>query len=115
VRVIAPDVGGGLGQKVETWPQDVALSYLTMASGRPIKWIEERWENLLAYHGHGYAAEVEAAVKREGAILGMRFRIVADVGAYFLTATAGCFTWLLGGLWLMRATPYAPILAPETF
>ena len=88
MRVIAPDVGGGLGQKVETWPQDVALSYLAMASGRPIKWIEKRWENLLAYHGDGYAAEVEAA---------------------------GCFTWLLGGLWLMRATPYAPILAPETF
>ena len=89
VRVIAPDVGGGFGQKVETWPEDVALSYLAMALGRPIKWIEERRENLLAYHGRGYAAEVEAAVKRDGSILGMRFRIVADVGAYFLTATAG--------------------------
>ncbi len=89
VRVIAPDVGGGFGQKVETWPEDVALSYLAMNLGRPIKWIEERWENLLAYHGRGYAAEVEAAVKRDGLILGMRFRIVADVGAYFLTATAG--------------------------
>jgi aerobic carbon-monoxide dehydrogenase large subunit len=89
VRVIAPDVGGGFGQKVETWPEDIALSYLAMALGRPIKWVEERWENLLAYHGRGYAAEVEAAVKRDGSILGMRFRIVADVGAYFLTATAG--------------------------
>jgi carbon-monoxide dehydrogenase large subunit len=89
LRVIAPDVGGGFGQKVETWPEDVALSYLAMALGRPIKWVEERWENLLAYHGRGYAAEVEAAVKRDGSILGMRFRIVADVGAYFLTATAG--------------------------
>jgi aerobic carbon-monoxide dehydrogenase large subunit len=89
VRVIAPDVGGGFGQKVETWPEDVALSYLAMVLGRPINWVEERWENLLAYHGRGYAAEVEAAVKRDGSILGMRFRIVADVGAYFLTATAG--------------------------
>jgi aerobic carbon-monoxide dehydrogenase large subunit len=89
LRVIAPDVGGGFGQKVETWPEDVALSYLAMALGQPIKWVEERWENLLAYHGRGYAAEVEAAVKRDGSILGMRFRIVADVGAYFLTATAG--------------------------
>jgi aerobic carbon-monoxide dehydrogenase large subunit len=89
VRVIAPDVGGGFGQKVETWPEDIALSYLAMELGRPIKWVEERWENLLAYHGRGYAAEVEAAVKRDGAILAMRFRIVADVGAYFLTATAG--------------------------
>ena len=89
VRVIAPDVGGGFGQKVETWPEDVALSYLAMTLGRPLKWVEERRENLLAYHGRGHAAEVEAAVKRDGSILGMRFRIVADVGAYFLTATAG--------------------------
>ncbi|MGH8068283.1 MAG: xanthine dehydrogenase family protein molybdopterin-binding subunit [Candidatus Entotheonellia bacterium] len=89
VRVIAPDVGGGFGQKVETWPEDVALSYLAMVLGRPINWVEERWENLLAYHGRGYTAEVEAAVKRDGSILGMCFRIVADVGAYFLTATAG--------------------------
>lgn len=89
LRVIAPDVGGGFGQKVEVWPEDVALSYLAMALGRPIKWIEERWENLLAYHGRGHAAEVEAAVTRDGVILGMRFRIVADVGAYFLTSTPG--------------------------
>ncbi|HEX9868644.1 MAG TPA: xanthine dehydrogenase family protein molybdopterin-binding subunit, partial [Candidatus Tectomicrobia bacterium] len=89
VRVIAPDVGGGFGQKVETWPEDVALSYLAMTLGRPLKWVEERRENLLAYHGRGHAAEVEAAVMRDGSILGMRFRIVADVGAYFLTATAG--------------------------
>ena len=89
MRVIAPDVGGGFGQKVETWPEDIALSYLAMALGRPIKWVEERWENLLAYHGRGYSAEVEAAVKRDGSIQGMRFHIVADVGAYFLTATAG--------------------------
>ncbi len=89
LRVIAPDVGGGFGQKVETWPEDIALSYLAMELGRPIKWVEDRWENLLAYHGRGYAAEVEAAVLRDGSILGMRFHIVADVGAYFLTATAG--------------------------
>jgi carbon-monoxide dehydrogenase large subunit len=89
IRVIAPDVGGGFGQKVETWPEDVALSYLAIALRRPIKWVEDRRENLLAYHGRGYAAEVEAAVKRDGTILGMRFHIVADVGAYFLTATAG--------------------------
>jgi carbon-monoxide dehydrogenase large subunit len=89
VRVIAPDVGGGFGQKVEVWPEDVVLSYLAMALRRPIKWVEERMENMLAYHGRGHAAEVEAAVRRDGVILGMRFRIVADVGAYFLTSTPG--------------------------
>jgi aerobic carbon-monoxide dehydrogenase large subunit len=89
VRVIAPDVGGGFGQKVEIWPEDIALSYLAIQLAQPIKWIEERRENMLAYHGRGYSAEVEAAARRDGTILGMRFRIFADVGAYFLNATSG--------------------------
>lgn len=89
VRVIAPDVGGGFGQKVEIWPEDIALSYLAITLGQPVKWIEERWENMLAYHGRGYSADVEAAARRDGTILGMRFRILADVGGYFLNATPG--------------------------
>src|SRR4029434_5156529 len=47
------------------------------------------WENMLAYHGRGYSAEVEAAARRDGTILGMRFRIIADVGAYFLNSSPG--------------------------
>ncbi len=89
LRVIAPDVGGGFGQKVEIWPEDVALSYLAIMLERPIKWVEDRQENMLAYHGRGHTAEVEAAVKKDGSLLGMRFRIIADVGAYFLTASPG--------------------------
>lgn len=49
VRVVAPDVGGGFGQKVEVWGEDIALGYLALALGRPIKWVEERWENILCY------------------------------------------------------------------
>ena len=89
VRVVAPDVGGGFGQKVEVWPEDLALSYLAIELGRPIKWIEERWENMLAYHGRGIQGEVEAAVKSDGSVLAMRTRMIADVGAYFLTSTPG--------------------------
>ena len=89
IRVIAPDVGGGFGQKVEVWPEDLVLSYLAIELNRPIKWVEERWENMLAYHARGYLGEVEAAVKNDGSILGMRVRMVADVGAYFLTSTPG--------------------------
>src|SRR2546429_3223278 len=63
--------------------------YLAMRLAQPIKWIEERWENMLAYHGRGYSAEVEAAARRDGTILGMRFRIIADVGAYFLNSSPG--------------------------
>jgi len=50
---------------VEIWPEDIALSYLAMQLAQPIKWIEERWKNMLAYHGRGYSAEVEAAAKRD--------------------------------------------------
>ncbi len=89
VRVITPDVGGGFGQKVELWPEDVACSYLAMTLRRPIKWIESRRENLLAYHGRGYCGDVEAAVRSDGRILGMRCRILADLGAYSLNATPG--------------------------
>jgi carbon-monoxide dehydrogenase large subunit len=89
LRVIAPDVGGGFGQKVEIWPEEAACSYLAMTLERPIKWIETRRENMLAYHGRGYCGDVQAAVKRDGTILGMRFRLLADLGAYFLNATPG--------------------------
>ena len=87
IRVLAPDVGGGFGQKVEIWPEDVVLSYLAILLERPVKWIEERWENLLAYHGRGYHADVEAAARKDGSVLGMRLRMVADLGAYCLTST----------------------------
>jgi carbon-monoxide dehydrogenase large subunit len=89
IRVIAPDVGGGFGQKVEIWPEDVACSYLAMTLERPIKWIETRRENLLAYHGRGYCADMEAAVTHDGRILAIRCRILADLGAYSLNATPG--------------------------
>ncbi|MBQ12030.1 MAG: carbon monoxide dehydrogenase [Planctomyces sp.] len=89
IRVIVPDVGGGFGQKVELWPEELALGQAAMVIQRPIKWVEERWENLLAYHARGFSGEVEAAVKNDGTILGMRMRFVADMGAYFLIMSPG--------------------------
>ena len=89
IRAIAPDVGGGFGQKLDVWPEEVASAYLAITLGRPIKWIEDRVENMLASHGRGYTGDVEAAVTNDGRITGMRFRIVADLGAYFLSSTGG--------------------------
>ncbi|MDP6549650.1 MAG: xanthine dehydrogenase family protein molybdopterin-binding subunit [Dehalococcoidia bacterium] len=89
VQVIAPDVGGGFGQKAEAWPEDLAMSHLAIRLERPIKWVEERWENMLAYQARGHSAEVEAAVESDGSILAMRFRIIADLGAYLLNSSAG--------------------------
>ena len=54
VRVVAPDVGGGFGEKGGLYPEEIAVSYLAILLGRPVKWVEERWENMLAFHGRGH-------------------------------------------------------------
>lgn len=88
IRVLAPDVGGGFGQKMEMWAEYVAVSWLAIHLGRPVKWVEGRIENLLTYHGRGFHAEVEAAVNHDGKILGMRFDMVGDLGAYVMAFTS---------------------------
>jgi carbon-monoxide dehydrogenase large subunit len=87
VRVIAPDVGGSFGVKDCLFPEDVLMPYLAMRLRRPVKWIEERRENMLAYHGRGHSLDIEAAVRRDGVLLGLRVSVVADIGAYFLLTT----------------------------
>jgi carbon-monoxide dehydrogenase large subunit len=87
VRVIAPDVGGSFGVKDCLFPEDVLIPYLAIRLRRPVKWIEERRENMLAYHGRGHSLDIEAAVRRDGVLLGIRVRVVADIGAYFLLTT----------------------------
>jgi aerobic carbon-monoxide dehydrogenase large subunit len=87
IRLVAPDVGGGFGEKGSLYPEEIAIPYLAILLGRPIKWVEDRQENLLAFHGRGHTVDVEAAVKKDGALLGIRVRIVADLGAYFLLST----------------------------
>ncbi len=87
VRVVAPDVGGSFGMKDCIYPEDVLVPYLSVTLERPIKWIESRQENFLSYHGRGQNLEIEMAFNRDGAILGMRVRIIADTGAYFLLTT----------------------------
>ncbi len=88
VRVVAPDVGGSFGIKDCIFPEDVLIPYLAMQLGRPVKWVEERREDMLAYHGRGMSLAIEAAVRGDGVLLGMRVRVVADIGAYFLLTTS---------------------------
>ncbi len=89
VRVIAPDVGGGFGEKGGVFPEDVAIAYLALALRQPIKWVADRQENMLGFHGRGHVVDAEAAVKQDGSLLGIRLRIVADAGAYFGNSTPG--------------------------
>src|SRR4029434_9733667 len=75
------------GEKGGMYAEELVIPYLAMRLRRPVKWVEERWENMLAFHGRGHTVDVEAAVQHDGTILGMRVRIVADLGAYFLLST----------------------------
>jgi 2-furoyl-CoA dehydrogenase large subunit len=89
IRVIIPDVGGGFGQKIHLIRKYVVLvSLLAMKSGRPVKWIEDRSEHMMA-GGHACAQEIaaEAAVKNDGTVLGLRFKEYDDVGGSISTLT----------------------------
>jgi 2-furoyl-CoA dehydrogenase large subunit len=89
VRVIIPDVGGGFGQKIHLIRKYVVLvSLLAIKTGRPVKWVEDRTEHMMA-GGHACAQEVEAeaAVKNDGTVLGLRFNEYDDVGGSISTLT----------------------------
>jgi carbon-monoxide dehydrogenase large subunit len=87
LRVVTPDVGGGFGEKGCVFPEEVAIPYLAIQLRRPVKWVENRRENQLAFHGRGHTVDVEAAARNDGTLLGLRVQIVADLGAYFLLST----------------------------
>ena len=87
VRVIAPDVGGGFGEKGCMYPEEIAIPYLSILLNRPIRWAEDRQENMVAFHGRGHTVDIEAAAKSDGTLLGILVQIVADLGAYFLLST----------------------------
>jgi carbon-monoxide dehydrogenase large subunit len=83
LRVIAPDVGGGFGSKLNVYAEEALVAYLALELDRPVKWIEDRSENIRAtIHGRGQIGEVEAAVKKDGTILGLKYKALADIGAY---------------------------------
>lgn len=83
LRVIAPEVGGGFGSKLNVYAEEALVGFISMQLGRPAKWIETRRENLSAtIHGRAQVGEVELALKNDGSILGLRYTVTADLGAY---------------------------------
>ncbi|HET9090846.1 MAG TPA: molybdopterin cofactor-binding domain-containing protein, partial [Acidimicrobiales bacterium] len=83
IQIISPDIGGGFGNKVGIYPGYVCAVVGSIVTGAPVKWIEDRSENLMStsfardYHMHG-----EIAATREGKILGLRVDVLADHGAF---------------------------------
>ncbi|HXL46481.1 MAG TPA: xanthine dehydrogenase family protein molybdopterin-binding subunit, partial [Candidatus Binatia bacterium] len=83
IRVIAADVGGGFGAKASLYPEEIATCVMARRLGRPVKWIGDRREDLLATtHAWDEIVEAELGVDRHGAIVGLRAQVTVDVGAY---------------------------------
>ena len=88
VRVIAPEVGGGFGSKLNIYAEEFLAAYLAKTLQRPIKWTEERREGYLAtIHGRDIVEDVELAAKKDGTITGLRVRGIANLGAYLQAFT----------------------------
>ena len=89
IHVIVPDVGGAFGSKGAPTPETMLVAAAAIATGRTVKWAEDREENFVAsYQGRGVEAEVELALDAAGAMLAVRARIWADLGGYLMPTTA---------------------------
>ena len=85
VRVVAPDVGGGFGLKTHVFPEELAVAAVARLLGRPVKWIEQRREQLTAAaHAREQRIDVELAADAGGVVRGLRARVVSDAGAYHI-------------------------------
>ena len=88
LRVVAPEVGGGFGSKIDTYAEEILMSWVAMKVHKPIKWIESRRENFLCtIHGRGHVDYYEVAAKRDGEITGIKLKIIQDLGAFLSLLT----------------------------
>src|SRR5258705_8114969 len=98
VRAIAPEVGGGFGAKINIYGEEYVTAAISKRLGIPVKWIEDRSEAFVATtHGRDLIGYVELAAKRDGKVLGLRLRLIADVRAYnmFFTAALPTLTMMM--------------------
>jgi aerobic carbon-monoxide dehydrogenase large subunit len=87
IRVISPDIGGGFGNKVPIYPGYVCSIVGSILTGRPVKWMEDRTENLTSTgFARDYVMKGEIAATKEGRILAVRVNVIADHGAFNATA-----------------------------
>ncbi len=90
IRVIAPDVGGGFGLKLNVYAEEVLALVVAKKLGRPIKWTESRSEHYQAtVHGRDQIQDIEIASTPDGTLLGLKVRLLADMGAYLQLVTPG--------------------------
>jgi aerobic carbon-monoxide dehydrogenase large subunit len=88
VRVIAPEVGGGFGSKLQVYGEEVLAAWCSRKLDRPVKWIETRSENMaVAHQGRDQISQTKMGAKRDGTITAFHVKIVADFGAYNMLLT----------------------------
>ena len=89
VRAIAPEVGGGFGAKINIYGEEYVCSAISKRLGIPVKWTEDRSEAFVATtHGRDIIGYIDIAARRDGTVLGLKMRLIADVGAYNMLLTA---------------------------
>jgi aerobic carbon-monoxide dehydrogenase large subunit len=107
IRVIAPDVGGGFGSKLNFYAEEAAAVAVAQRLGVPVKWIEERTEAYLAtIHGRDVIQDMEIAATEEGKTLGFRVKLYSNMGAYMQLVTPGIQilgAWLYHGVYNAQA------------
>lgn len=100
VRVIAPEVGGAFGLKGSIYPEEVLVPLLALKLERPVKWVEDRAEHLVAStHGREQVHQIALAATEHGRIIGLRDRIIINAGAYSrfgIVVPYNTFTHLVG-------------------
>ena len=88
--MIAPDVGGGFGSKLQVTAEEFLAVLLTRKLGRPVEWTESRSEgNLAVHHGRDQIQRIKIAADRDGRIRGLDVDLLADMGAYLMLVTPG--------------------------
>jgi carbon-monoxide dehydrogenase large subunit len=113
IQVVAPDVGGGFGTKTHIYPEEVLVCWLAMRLGRPVRWIEDRTEHLVASnHAREHTLELEAAVNDDGTIAAVRCHLLHDVGSGEIFMPGICPTFVAGS---HVAGPYRIPLAANSY
>ncbi|MCX4854731.1 xanthine dehydrogenase family protein molybdopterin-binding subunit [Streptomyces canus] len=107
LRVVAPDVGGGFGSKLQVYGEEALTLAVVRRLGRPVKWTESRSEGYLAtHHGRGMIQDVEIAADRDGTLLGLKADLLVDMGAYLMLVTPGIpilGAFMYPGIYKMRS------------
>jgi aerobic carbon-monoxide dehydrogenase large subunit len=84
LRIIAPDVGGGFGGKLQVIPEEILATLVARRLGKPVKWTETRSESMVSgHHGRDQIQDITVAAKRDGSVTALKIELHADMGAYF--------------------------------